>query len=341
MPALNDYQWRRIISLWTQSKKTTFTELERILATEGILTTRQTIKATITRWQKTGSVRDCPRSGPPQMVPEVHYRCIDDAMMNNDELTASDLKDILVKMFGADKVQYSVRTIARLRNDLGWTYTTAKYCQAIRDANKVRRLDWCTKRIEEKEVFSDVIFTDESTVQLECHRRKCFRKRKMPRKLKYKHKHPPKLHVWGGISKQGATQLVIFDGIMNATRYGDILKASLVPFIRKNYPESHRLYQDNDPKHTSRYIQRFFDMNKVNWWKSPAESPDLNPIEKVWGSMKTYLRDKHKPKNLEQLKEGIRTYWKKLTPEVCTRYIDHLQKVMPVVIQEQGAPSGH
>ena len=145
----------------------------------------------------------------------------------------------------------------------------------------------------------------------------------------------------GGISKQGATQLVIFDGIMNATRYGDILKASLVPFIRKNYPESHRLYQDNDPKHTSRYIQRFFDMNKVNWWKSPAESPDLNPIEKVWGSMKTYLRDKHKPKNLEQLKEGIQTYWKKLTPEVCTRYIDHLQKVMPVVIQEQGAPSGH
>ncbi len=85
--------------------------------------------------------------------------------MNNDELTASDLKDILVKMFGADKVQYSGRTIARLWNDLGWTYSTAKYCQAIRDANKVRRLDWRTKRIEEKEVFSDVIFTDESTVR--------------------------------------------------------------------------------------------------------------------------------------------------------------------------------
>ena len=79
---------------------------------------------------------------------------------------------------------------------------------------------------------------------------------------------------------------------------------------------------------------------RVNWWKSPAESLDLNPIE-VWGSMKTYLGDKHKPKNLEQLKEGIRTYWKKPTPEVCRRYIDHLQKVMPVVIQEQGAPSGH
>ena len=284
---------------------------------------------------------NCPRSGLPLKVPEAHYECIDDAMVENDELTATDLKDILVKRFGSDKVQYSIRTIARLRNELGWTFATVKYCQAIRDANKVKRLDRCSKRMEEKEAFDDVIFTDESTVQLECHRRRCFRKRKTPRKLKYKHKHPLKLHMWGGISKRGATQLVIFDGIMNATRYGDILKASLVPLIRKPYPEGPRLYQDNDPKHTSKYIQQFFQMNRINWWRSPVKSPDLNLIEKVWGSMKTYLRDKHKPRNLEQLKKGIRAYWKRLTPEVCTRYTDHLQRVMPVVVKEQGAPSGH
>ena len=70
--------------------------------------------------------------------------------------------------------------------------------------------------------FDDVIFTNKSTVKLKCHRRKCFQKKKTPRKLKYKHKHPAKLHVslWGGISKQGAMQLVIFDGIMNATKCG-------------------------------------------------------------------------------------------------------------------------
>ena len=167
----------------------------------------------------------------------------------------------------------------------------------------MKRLDWCNKRMEEKEAFDD-------------------------------NTHPNSISGVG-ISKQGATQLVIVDGIMNATRYGDILKASLVPFIQKSYPESHRLYQDNDPKHTSKYIQQFFQMNRINWWKSPAESPGLNPIEKVWGSMKTYLRDKHKPRNLAELKEGIRTYWKKLTPEVCTRYIDHLQKMMPGLLRRR------
>ena len=56
-----NYQRRRIISLWTLSKeKATFTELERILALEGILTTHQTIKATVNRWKKTGSVNDVP-----------------------------------------------------------------------------------------------------------------------------------------------------------------------------------------------------------------------------------------------------------------------------------------
>ena len=44
----------------------------------------QTIKATVNRW-KTGSVNDCPRSGPPKKVPEDHYRCIDNAMAENDK----------------------------------------------------------------------------------------------------------------------------------------------------------------------------------------------------------------------------------------------------------------
>ena len=339
---LNEYQRGRIVALWTQCEgKWTLAQMRRILALEGIITTSMTISNTISRWHLTKSTRDCPKSGPPAKVPESHSRCIDDTMADNDELTASDLKDILIKEFGVEKVQYGERTIARIRNELGWTFTTARYCQAIRDANKQKRLDWCTKLIAEKEKFDDVIFTDESTFQLECHRRKCFRKKNMPRKMKYKHKHPPKIHVWAGISKKGATQIVMFSGIMNATRYSDILSASLVPFLKEMYPHGHRLYQDNDPKHTSKYIQCYFEANGVNWWKSPAESPDLNPIELMWGSMKNFIRDKLKPKNLGELKEGIRKYWSTLTPEVCTRYIDHLQKVMPVVVQVEGAPSGH
>ena len=75
------------------------------------------------------------------------------------------------------------------------------------------------------------------------------------------------------------------------------------------------------------------------WWPTPPESPDLNPIENIWGSLKQYLRNTYKPKNLVQLKEGIQQFWLTLTPEVCKRYIMHLKKVMPKVIEEGGGPS--
>ena len=84
-------------------------------------------------------------------------------------------------------------------------------------------------------------FTDESTTQLECHRRKCFRKEEMPIKLKYKHKHPLKAHGVGRNFQTKATQLVIFTSIVNTTKYGDILSASLLPF-KENFPNSHIIH---------------------------------------------------------------------------------------------------
>ena len=102
-------------------------------------------------------------------------------------------------------------------------------------------------------------------------------------------KHPSKVHVWAGISAKGATSVVIFTGILTATRYTDIFKAALIPFIEEHYPEYHRFQQDNDPKHTSRWSQNYFEQKSINWWRTPPSSPDLNQIENVWGSMKNYL----------------------------------------------------
>jgi len=48
--------------------------------------------------------------------------------------------------------------------------------------------------------------------------------------------------------------------------------------------------------------------------KCLPKAPDLNPIEKVWGSMKNVLRDVHfrKPenRNLAGLKNGFKQFWK-------------------------------
>ena len=56
--------------------------------------------------------------------------------------------------------------------------------------------------------------------------------------------------------------------------------------------------------------------------------------------MKTYLCNEYKPWTLDELKNGILEFWKNLTPAVCQQYINHLQRVIPKVIEMGGAASG-
>ena len=207
--------------------------------------------------------------------------------------------------------------------------------------NKRKRLFWCREQLRLGETFDDVIFTDESSIQLDHHSRVCFRKKLQPRALKQRAKHPVKIHVWGGISKKGATRIVMFTGNMNAQRFKRILEVGLIPFINELFPMGHRLFQDNDPKHNSEYISDFFEEQGVDWWATPPESPDLNPIENIWGSLKQYLRTTYKPRNLDELKRGIQQFWMTLTPEVCRQYIGHIHKVIPKVVEVYGEPSGY
>ena len=133
----------------------------------------------------------------------------------------------------------------------------------------------------------------------------------------FRPKHPTKVHVWAGISRRGATQICIFDGIMDAPMYTNILDQTLLPFIEKVYPDAHRLMQDNDPKHTSKSAKEFFTNNRVNWWKTPPESPDLNPIENLWHELKEFIRREVKPTVKEELVEGILQFWRSVDMAKC------------------------
>ena len=131
-------------------------------------------------------------------------------------------------------------------------------------------------------------------------------------------KHPTKVHVWAGISLRGPTKICIFDGIMDATLFVDILDSTLVTFIAEMYGRGHRLMQDNDPKHASLYVQSFYDRKGINWWKTPAESPDLNLIENLWHELKEVIRRELKPHTQDELVLGIKQFWK--TVSKCTRF---------------------
>lgn len=62
--------------------------------------------------------------------------------------------------------------------------------------------------------------------------------------------------------------------------------------------------------------------------------------ENLWHEMKEYLRREIKPTIKQQLIDGIHEFWRTVDVSKCTKYIRHLRRVLPRVIELQGAATG-
>ena len=183
---------------------------------------------------------------------------IDNWLREDDELSAVELQRLLYKSNGKS---ISKTTMLRtMKNELQWVSSTPRYCQMIRETNKEKRLKFCEEALSKKDTFDDVVFTDESSIQLNRYYTRCRYKKGTSRPLKPKPKHPLKVHVLAGISKEGPTNTVIFTGNMDADFYISItMESALLPFLRR-HPGITRFQQDNDPKHTSRKAACRYDV---------------------------------------------------------------------------------
>jgi len=97
------------------------------------------------------------------------------------------------------------------------------------------------------------------------------------------------------------------------------------------YPDGFNFVHNN-----SRVLEGWLENEGIELVKFPTYSPDLNPIENLWGTLKNYVAsDRLKTKN--QLKESLAKNWEQLThPHHLDDYINGLEERYEMVIENGG-----
>ena len=88
---------------------------------------------------------------------------------------------------------------------------------------------------------------------------------------------------------------------------------------------------NNDPKHTSKFVAKWFKDNKVKEW--PSQNPDLNPTENLWAQLKKRVRARRLT-NLTQLL--CQEEWANIHPTYCGTLVDGYPKRLTQVKQCKG-----
>ncbi len=101
-------------------------------------------------------------------------------------------------------------------------------------------------------------------------------------------------------------------------------------------PSANQLFKDADfifqqdlaPAHTAKSTKSWLNdgVGVLDW---PANSPDLNPIEK--------MRNK-RPKNADELKATVKEPWASTPPQQCHKLITSMSRRIEAVIKAKGAP---
>ncbi|GBN77235.1 Transposable element Tcb1 transposase [Araneus ventricosus] len=196
-----------------------------------------------------------------------------------------------------------------------------------------------------KEFWESVIFVDESKFNVFGSNGKQKVWRRLNTELKLRNlratvKHGVGSHfVWGCMSSFGTGNLELIDSKVNNYGYLDILKRN----IRQNAQKmeilaNFKLYQDNHPKHTSHICRLWALYHCPMVIKTPAQSPDLNPIEHLWDNIQQCLHENNiTSKNI--LKEKLIEAWRNIDPNTCKKLVNSMPSRLKEVIKNKGRPT--
>ncbi len=158
--------------------------------------------------------------------------------------------------------------------------------------------------------------------------------------LKSSVKFPQSVMIWAAMSSAGVGPLCFLKSTVNAAIYQEILEHFMLPSADKLYGDADFIFQQDlaPAHHTAKGTKSWFNNHGVTVLDWPANSPDLNPIENLWGIVKRKMRDT-RPNNADDLKAAIKATWASIPPQQCHKLITSIPRRIEAVIKAKGAPT--
>lgn len=228
-------------------------------------------------------------------------------------------------------INVSKNTIINRLHQNNFIYGIATKKPLLSNSHKENRLEWAKKNINTN--WSEIIFSDEASIwkSLSNYRWIDNNINDYDKVVK----HPLKKHVWGCINKQKINKLYIFNEIMNAKLYEKILIANIKEHFDPISKNKLMFQDDNDPKHRSKLITKWKEENNINSFMWPSCSPDLSPIENVWGIVKNKI-SKINIQTAEEFELTIAKCWLEIDQKIIDNIIDSMPNRIIKLIEANG-----
>ncbi len=157
--------------------------------------------------------------------------------------------------------------------------------------------------------------------------------------LKSSVKFPQSVMLWAAMSSAGVGPLCFLKSTVNAAIYQEILEHFMLPSADKLYGDADFIFQQNlAPAHTAKGTKSWFNDHGVTVLDWPANTPDLNPIENLWGIVKRKMRDT-RPNIADELKATVKETWASIPPQQCHKLITSMPRRIEAVIKAKWAPT--
>ena len=143
--------------------------------------------------------------------------------------------------------------------------------------------------------------------------------------------------IWAAFCKQGKSSLCFINIRMKSDSYCKVLEEHLLPYVSGTLHGNFIFQQDNAPCHRARSTMKWLEEHAISTMEWPALSPDLNPIENLWGILvqRVYLGGRQFSSKVE-LKEAIERAWVELDNSILCKLIESMQPRMIAVLKANG-----